>query len=566
MHSRIAASPFPLLAVLLSALALRVWGLTWGLPSSTHYFSYHPDETVVLEAAMGMNVFAGRLLPGWYHYGSLSLYLVNFANSLLFVFGGVDIVIKDLARDHAQWARLYLVGRGLTVAMGVGTVWAVYALGRRLWGHKAGLWAAGVLAVVPLHAQQSHWLTVDVPAAFWGTLALLWTAKLDDALHQEKTTRPAWRCALWAGVFAGLAAATKYNMALALLPLLLVCVRPLRPRLLFVGLVSAVAAFLLACPGAVLDTHTFLANVRYEWVHVSREPGPTFSETGNGFVYLLTHTLGAGLGLPLLLLTLIALGHAGVRRARGDGLLAAFALPYCVVISLASVRYARYAVPLLPLLALWIGRMLADWTAAPRPRAARVAGASLAALVLALTLADCVSLVRPMAQTDPRDRALAWLRQAPAPALATVGFAAPPWFSSPPLSPYFALPRPGRWRRFAPPGNPTLLLAEGRQWRVSAPAADWDMATLTPDPPHFVVVTEYDYRDALRLRDPRVLAFLRALRQDYAPPVVFGGPAGLFRLHRTVGGLPTQDLPHDMLYPDPTVLVYVLSASKGTHR
>jgi len=552
MHSRTAAA-LPLLAVLLLSLALRAWGLAWGLPTSTHYFSYHPDETVVLEAAMGMNVFAGHLLPGFYHYGSLQLYLVNFANSLAFVFGGANIVIKDLAADHAQWARLYLIGRCLTVAMGVGTVWVTYALGRRLWGHAAGLWAALVLAVTPLHAQHSHWLTVDVPAAFWGTLALLWTAKLHDALQGSAQGKDAWRCALWAGAFAGLASATKYNMALALLPLLMLCALERRVKILLVGLVSGLAAFLVACPGAVLDTRTFLADVRFEWVHVSREPGPTFAGTGNGFVYLITHTLAAGLSLPLLLLVLVSVCYAAVRRTRGDGLPAAFALPYFVVISLAAVRYARYAIPLLPLLALWSGRLLADWTA-PRPRPLAALRVCVAALVLGLALADCTLLVRPMAQADPRDRALAWLQEAPAPA--TVGFAAQPWFGTPPLSPYFPLPKPGGWRAFVPPGRPTRVSLSGRQWSVTAPNTDWDAAVLTHAPPHFIVLSEFDYRDALRLHDPQARVFLDMLRRNYTQAAVFHGPPPLFRLHDTIGGLPTQDLPHDMLYPDPTILLY----------
>ena len=62
--------------------------------------------------------------------------------------------------------------------MGVGTVWAVYAIGVRLWGRRAGLLAALTLAVMPLHAQHSHFLTVDVPATFWGMLSLLWAVRL----------------------------------------------------------------------------------------------------------------------------------------------------------------------------------------------------------------------------------------------------------------------------------------------------------------------------------------------------------------------------------------------------
>lgn len=552
MYSRTAAAA-PLAAVLLLAFALRAWGLAWGLPTATHYFSYHPDESVVLEAAMGMNVFAGRLLPHFYRYGSLQLYLVLLANSLAFVFGGANIVIKDLAQDHAQWARLYLIGRCLSVSMGVGTVGAVYALACRLWGRGAGLWAAFVLAVMPLHAQQSHWLTVDVPAAFWGVLALVWTAKLWDALVADGGGKDGLRTAFWAGVFAGLASATKYNMALSLLPLLLVCMLHKQVKLLLLGALAGAAAFLLACPGAVLDRAAFVSDVRAEWVHVSRQPGPTFADTGNGFVYVLVHTLPAGLGWPLLALALVSLAHAAVRRTRGDSLLAAFALPYFVVISLASVRYARYVVPLLPLLAVWCGRMLADWTRV-HTRPVFILRRIAAVAVLVFTLADCVVLVSPMAQADPRDRALAWLEHQPPPA--SVGFAAQPWFGTPPVSPYFSSPRPGGWRQFVPPGSPVSLAVQGQPWRVSFPSGDWDTAVFTTNPPHFVVLSEYDYRDALRLHDPRALLFLGTLRQGYTQAACFHGPPPLFhRLHFN-NGLPAQDLPHDMLYPDPTIVVY----------
>ena len=214
---KLLTGPLPLAAVLTLALALRVWGLTWGLPSPTHYFSYHPDETVVLEhASLGMNVFAGQLIPHFYNYGSLQLYLVCFANTLAALFGAVDIVPKsypNIGDWWPQWAKMYLIGRLLTVGMGVGTVWAVYAIGLRLWGRRAGLLSALTLAIMPLHAQHSHFLTVDVPATFWGVLSLLWAVRL--ATGDAKPLR----AAVWAGVFAGLAAATKYNMALAVLPM-----------------------------------------------------------------------------------------------------------------------------------------------------------------------------------------------------------------------------------------------------------------------------------------------------------------------------------------------------------
>ncbi len=126
------------------------------------------------------------------------------------------------------------------------------------------------------------------------------------------------------------------------------------------GLAAFVLAFFAGLPRRILENKTFLKDVRFEAVHVQNADDPTFRDTGNGFVYHITRNLDAGLGLPLLLLALVSVGYALYRRERGDGLLAAFALPYYVLISLAAVRYARYDIPLLPILALWVGRMLAE--------------------------------------------------------------------------------------------------------------------------------------------------------------------------------------------------------------
>jgi hypothetical protein len=549
MMSKQTTGPLPLIATLLLAALLRVWGLTWGLPSATHYYSYHTDETVVLQAAMfNMNLFAGHLLPHFYNYGSLQLYLVNIANSLAFVFGGVDIVPKDFAAWYPQWSKMYLIGRSLTVAMGVGTVGATYALGSRLWGRRAGLLAALVLAVIPLHAQHSHWLTVDVPATFWVTLSLLWTARLATG-----DARPL-RAALLAGVFAGLATATKYNMALVLLPLVIVCLlhspadgkessnKGKRGRFLAIGIVSAVVAFLVACPGAVLESGRFVHDLRFEAVHVNNPDDPTFKDTGSGFVYQITQNLNSGLGLPLLILVLASVGYVLFRRERGDGLLAAFALPYFLLISFAAVRYARYVVPLLPVVALWAGRLLSD-LARLRQTVPRRAAVTAGALVVLLTLGDCLWLISPMAQTDPRDRADAWLT-AHAPAPTPIGFPVQPWFGTVPVSPYFCAPGRGEWQRLESLASAARIIYTG---------TDWD-TRLLQSPPPFIVLSEYDYRDPMRLHDPQFMAFMTALPQTYQP--VFLASAQGAAVGRGQSGLPIHRLPFDMLYTNPAIIIY----------
>lgn len=593
----------PLLGVLLLALALRIWGLTWGLPSATHYFSYHPDESVVLEAASlpNMSVFAGRLLPHFYNYGSLQLYLVCFANTLAMLFGAVDIVPKEFPGWTSQWAKMYLIGRFLTVSMGVGTVFAVYSIGKRLWGRRAGLLGALALAAMPLHAQHSHFLTVDVSATFWETLSLLWAVRLATGAPKP------WRAVLWAGVFAGLAAATKYNLALAILPLVMACILegPTPPQAasppvsggeggpdevldreegainhipapdslasslpqrgsrlrwgwVLLGLAAFILAFLVACPGAILEHDLFWRDLRFEAVHVQNRYDPTFRDTGNGFVYHVARNLDAGLGLPLLILALVSIGYALYRRERGDGLLAAFALPYYVLISLVAVRYARYTIPLLPILALWVGRMAAAGTRLPQPSWRRwFCGA--VAVVLGCTLVDAGWLVHAMADTDSRDEALTWIK-AHASAKATFGFASMPWFGTVQISPYFSMPEPGAWQTWTSPAEAARYIYAGQ---------GWDLALLKSANPDFVILSEFDYDDALRRRDPRAIAYVDYLMDSndnayfwdiaYSPDDL-GLPkwVGEERTMKKpwVRSLQTRDLPHDMLYPSPTIYIF----------
>ena len=97
----------------------------------------------------------------------------------------------------------------------------VYLAGLR-WGARTALLAAGLLAVMPLHVRESHYVLTDVPVTFLVMLTFL----LSLRAHERATLGP---FAL-AGAAAGLAAATKYNGGLAvLMPLIACAMTPGRP-------------------------------------------------------------------------------------------------------------------------------------------------------------------------------------------------------------------------------------------------------------------------------------------------------------------------------------------------
>ena len=531
-------SALPLIAVLLLALIVRLWGITWGLPSDTHYFSYHPDESRVMLVIQNLDLLHGKIMPGFYNYPSLQIYLVTLATTTAYLFGAADIVIKDFAVDHAKYAQLFLIGRLITVFMGIGTVWAAYAAGRRIWGHAAGLAAAAFLAIAPLHAQHSHWITVDVPAAFWTTLALVFAARIAFA---DKRVRHA---ALYAGLCAGLAAATKYNASLAILPIFAAIAIRYRATPSSAGLpilltiAGAIAAFLIGCPGSIGETAIFMRDIQFETIHVSQQGGEAFAQTGSGFVYQIVTNLNCAFGLPFLIAALASAAFAIKRREPGDLLLAAFVIPYYILISLPQARYARYAIPLMPFLCIWLGRSIVVWWHAiglSRRPVPIVATAALAAA----TLIYCYQAVAPMAGDDPRDRALAYVRSASL--SGPTGFSTQPWFQAVPLDPYFSFTQPGGWRRFQSISTPVAApyLYQGKSW---------DTAVLDARPP-MIVLSDMDYRDPVRLHQAGATAWLFRLQAEYRPAFVAGGDGKT--------ELSINQLPPDMMYTNPKTWVWV---------
>lgn len=106
----------------------------------------------------------------------------------------------------AFWRAIGLGGsewtmRLLPVMFGVGGIAAVYALGRRLFGERAGIFAAFLLAVSPLHLHHSQDLKEYIYLPFVAALMVLWLYRAMDSNRMRD-----W---LVYGVLAGLACYTE---------------------------------------------------------------------------------------------------------------------------------------------------------------------------------------------------------------------------------------------------------------------------------------------------------------------------------------------------------------------
>jgi 4-amino-4-deoxy-L-arabinose transferase-like glycosyltransferase len=540
--------------IVLLGLVLRLWGIGWSLPNAVHPLAtYHPDELVNLNAARQADIPHGKFDIGFYNYGAFYFYLVSFAQSFARGYGLIPPTpaetgaspLAAMVAGAPETAALFLVGRLVTALLGAATIAVVFAIGNRLAGKQTGYVAALLYAVAPLAVVHAHFLTVDVPATFFVSLALLWSLRL--LMHQT------WRDYTLAAVWCGLAAATKYNAGLVLIAPLLAHLLNRIPNACqlhrggqFVVLLTVSAlTFLIGCPGPILNLDAFWdglpnypgSGVRYELFEHSRTGHELlFVNTGPGWWYHLVVSLPYGLGLPLMLLALAGIVFACVRRTRADIILLGFLLVYYGATGLSAVRFARYMIPLFPVFCALAARLVTiSYGKANVVRLLQAVGAA----VLFLTALYTFSLVHVMAGTDPRDRAATAMDQE-LPQGASVAVAKIPWFYSPPLSPYFgALAAPAR----------AHAVASTTRYQLRMPPAEWDTSVLNP-PPDAVVVSNIETMHAVdRLHQVAPTKFMQSIPADYRREVY--GPGTVF-----YPGIRQVLIPEDLLYIIPTLTLY----------
>lgn len=398
----------PLAIILVVAAALRLWAIDFCLPS--HYC--RPDEEAV--GAIALKVFARDFNPHWFDWPSLFLYLTALAlvpvfkvGQLLGWYRGEYHFLQTVAADPTP---VFLSARLLSAGAGVLSVWLLYRIARRWFPRAESLTAAAFLAGAFLHVRDSHFGVTDVTATALALASFACTVRF--------ASHPGLRTLLPAALLAGLAASTKYNAGLILLPLLVAIVqcrwnRTVGPlvRDLSVASVAALAGFLIATPYALLDHTTFFNGLGRISAHLAAGHG---TDVGPGWRFHLTSSLRYGLGLPLFLAGVAGLVQLLIRRPREGLLLASFPLAYYVVIGSGRTAFARYILPVVPFLcfaAAYFVTALARSIAARWSRPSWVSGltAMLAALVLAPSMWSTWQFLDRLDEDDSRELAVQWV-------------------------------------------------------------------------------------------------------------------------------------------------------------
>jgi 4-amino-4-deoxy-L-arabinose transferase-like glycosyltransferase len=395
-------STLTLVAILAVAAMLRFWGLGAGLPHAPGV-----DEPEIMNRAVGM-MKSGDFNPHFFDYPTLYIYVQLVAATIQFLLGATAGEWRSLGDVDA--VHFYFWGRAITAALGTLTVLLVYLAGMR-WGTRHALFAATLMAVVPLHVRESHFVLTDVPLTFFVALAFLLTLRAGE--------QPQARAFAWAGVAAGLAAGTKYTGALVVvLPLLAAWMTPgAKPSRLAAALAAVggfFAAFFLVAPYTILDLPAFLNG--YAKLAGSYNGPPQ----GMGGDIAFKH-LRLSLQWPAMIAILAGIVFAAVRAVRGPGRLrwtvaVVFPVFYFWFVSRQSLIFGRYLLPLLPFVCVLAGAAIVSGVSLLRryeiPRWARTG------LITALTLVTLlppawisVAWNRTHARTSTADLAFHWIME-----------------------------------------------------------------------------------------------------------------------------------------------------------
>lgn len=364
----------------------------------------------------------GSYAPLRIDYGTFFIYLLVPLYAALFLLqmrDGLLGSVDDLRLyEHGAFPAIFphpeyvLMARLLVVAFGVGTVLVVFMLARRLGNTRQGLLAALLAAVMPDLVLHAHFATTDIPLSFMVALSIYLLVRAYDNWERDNL----WAYA-GAGFVCGLAASTKYNGALLLVPLGLL---PLLKVRSLDGLLSArtlagplgmAAGFLAATPYALLDlpafVHAFGANLR-----IYNRPGydPAGSTVIWWFEYLFTHR-----NAPAVWLGAVGATLGLARWGRRGWLIHLFVAAYLLTTFGQAERQQRSWLAVAPLVAVYAGLALDTiwgwWQArTAHDRRWQIGGAAAGlTIVVGLLLFRTAEVNRALATTDVRTNAQLWI-------------------------------------------------------------------------------------------------------------------------------------------------------------
>ncbi len=394
-----------LLVILIVAAMVRIYGVDFGMP----FVNARPDETQIAGPAVGF--LTGNLRPPLLEWPTLMPYTVALCYLLYYTvtrpFAGYRTLADFAESRRADISPFIYIPRSLSIVMGIVTVWAVYALAKRMCDRTIALVAAVFLALSFLHVRDSHFGVTDIPMTALVVVSVL-------AIDRWRRGGGTGRAAL-AGMVAGLATSTKYNAAVVVAsfgvavgkgfveerPQGNAASRAMAALAIFAG--TFVAALLATSPYIVIDWPRFVRSVSATQSMITQGHGIVLSR---GWWYYGRVVLPAALGWPLFVVGLAGALSLLVARFRDAGAVFAFPVVYYLIAGRGYGVFARYILPMLPFLCIG-----AAWTVVEAARALTRRGgegvrrAAIAAMTIAIVAPSAYKIVlldRLLSRTDNR--------------------------------------------------------------------------------------------------------------------------------------------------------------------
>ncbi len=409
-----------LLFILVVGTFLRLWNINWGLPD------LHEEATPLVTAWKMWN-WGGtgvHLNPHFFNYPALSFYVLFLIQGIQYLIGSILDMYSNMQTFGATLSPFIIPARLVIGLFDIGSIWAIYKLGKEVIDEKTGLIAAAFVAVNPLHITQAHYITVDTPLTFFVLLALLY-------IHRAYR-QPSTKHYLLVGLCIGLAAATKYTGAFLLVVLLTLhllrsdsltkTVRSLTDLRLLKSVVLSLVVFFCINPYILTSFDEFLKDFTYERYHVAE--GHLGIDASQSTVdYYLFNVLPTNFGWLLFLLVPITIAYAIIKKEKHLLLLLAFPVIYIAIISTWEMRVERYILPVFPVLllisatglrTLWMRFQSSFQQSSPKNLSIAFA-AVVGTLVLYQPMTKAIEFQKSIVLPDTRTDAKEWIEQNVAP-------------------------------------------------------------------------------------------------------------------------------------------------------
>jgi hypothetical protein len=256
---------------------------------------------------------------------------------------------------------MLLPGRCISLAFGFLTIILIYKMGKRLYGERAGVAAALILAVSPTHIWASGFCVADVCAGFIATLAVWFSLNISE--------RGSFRDYFLGGCAVGLSFSTKYNAVIIAGAVLTahfcflkrerLLIEPMRwiNGNLFASGLALIISFLITSPGWIFQFHEFVDGFSYQMQVVS-QGHMAIGRFGGQFQMAKLFWIGEG---AISLLAAFAFLWAVGKHRVTDLVIAGAVIPAVLVIGRwynnMSLHYLLF---IFPVVSIWVGRFLSE--------------------------------------------------------------------------------------------------------------------------------------------------------------------------------------------------------------